>query len=183
MQRCPLGKREDHSRRSNEEPEEQRRPARGDKRREERQGDDGRAHILPTGLAKPADQVGEDLLERNATVRFGPAGKSGVDPTGEIRPGVRLEADQKRGRVETKPDQKAATTDADQTDQTMARGPAGRRSHQRAPGDPAADDEQGVIGALAEPRGQDLADGETGQSQTCKAAGRRVCGAGPARCR
>src|SRR5215213_5821203 len=131
-------------------------------RGDQREGDDDRAHILPTGLAKPADQVGDNLLERNANVRFGPAGKSGVDPTGEIRTGVRLEADQKRGRVESKPDQKIANTDADQTDQTLARGPAGRRSHQRAPGNPAADDEQGVIGALAEPRGQDLADGETG---------------------
>ena len=119
MQRRPLGKREDHSRRGNEEPEGQGRPAQGDERREERESDDGRAHILPTGPAKPADQVGDDLLERNADVRFGPAGKSGVDPTGEIRPGVRLEAHQKRGRVETKPDQKAAATDADQTDQTL----------------------------------------------------------------
>ena len=62
----------------------QRRPAQCDERRNECESDDGRAHVLPAGPAKPADQRGDDLLEWYSDVRFGPAGKSGVDPTGEI---------------------------------------------------------------------------------------------------
>src|SRR5687768_5105990 len=120
MEWCPLGKGEDDRRRGDEEPEEQRRPAQGDERPQQREGDHGRAHVLPASPAESADQRRDDLRERNSDVRLGPTGKTGVDPARKIGPGIRLETDQERGRIETKPEQEDAATDPDQTDQTLA---------------------------------------------------------------